>query len=442
MEGSAPLVRLLAQDEVRLLRELAATHGAEAYLVGGVVRDALLGRSVRDFDFALGGMAEELPHLFAEGIGGSFFWLDREREQSRVVKKGDGALLTFDFAPLRGGSIGEDLARRDFTINSLALALDGDGSLIDPLHGETDLQRGIVRASSPAAFDDDPLRLLRAFRFAALLGFTLEALTLELIREKCDLLVRAAAERVRDEFFHILAAPGVAASLSALRDAGLLALIVPGATVGEAGTVLDRRIALAGEVELLAGDLNTHFPDLHREVAQCLRREMESGVTALSLVKLASLIGREEGGKTAAPVADRLRLGNRARRMLDILAGERPPLLAAGAKPAKRAMYRFFRDLEPAALELAILALADGSLSGEIAAELIAYRFREYVPEGKELLLSGDEVMALLGIGQGGGVGEAMELLREAESTGAVGNVEEARAFLVKNLLTKDGPVR
>ena len=196
-------------------------------MTGGGLRDALLRRPTKDLDFALAGSPEQLPRVFAQRVDGTFFWLDRERMQSRVVKRQGQSSLIFDFAPLRGATIEEDLGLRDFTVNAMALELAGEGYLLDPLHGAEDVRNGIIRRCSPGCFSDDPLRLLRAVRHAAVLGFAIENATVHDIKDKAHLLEGVAAERIRDEFMQILDAPGSGASLTMLRDLGLLQVLMP-----------------------------------------------------------------------------------------------------------------------------------------------------------------------------------------------------------------------
>ncbi|HEX2770057.1 MAG TPA: CCA tRNA nucleotidyltransferase, partial [Geobacteraceae bacterium] len=157
----AGLKKIMEHDDLRIIAGMAAELGVDAYLVGGYLRDCLLGRESKDLDFALSGAWEELPRNFAARIRGRFFWLDEKRLQGRVVKKSGDEISFSDFAPMRGGTVMDDLRLRDFTINALALPLDGERrELIDPLAGRDDLLHGMIRACSTAAFDDDPLRLM------------------------------------------------------------------------------------------------------------------------------------------------------------------------------------------------------------------------------------------------------------------------------------------
>jgi poly(A) polymerase len=441
---------IAADENVRELGRLAGEYGVKAYLVGGSVRDLLLGRELKDLDFALSGSSAEIAAAFARSVGGSFFWLDEERLQSRVVKKGAVGSLTFDFAPQRGETIAEDLLQRDFSINALALPLAGEGcNLIDPANGVTDLESGIIRACSAETFADDPLRLLRAIRFAATLGFTIDTATWEALVRQAAFLERVAAERIRDELFQILAAPGIEASLLLLLDSGLLPRIIPRLLLGTATppeeeypSSLNQRIGGAGRVEQLAAELADYFPADHERLRQHLNSQVEAGIGVLSLVKLAAFINGAAPPGATDLVAAKLRLGKRARRILEKLARSRTALAGmAEHKLTARAMYHFFSDSDPAGPEIALFALAGERACRDFCVRLVAYYFSDYPAAGAGLLLSGAEIMHLLGIGPGLAVGEAMERLKKAESIGMVNTRAEAEAFLKKNQLTKEEPI-
>ena len=435
---------------MREIGRLAGECGEKAYLVGGSVRDLLLGRELKDLDFALSGSCAEIAGAFARSIGGCFFWLDEERLQSRVVKKDAAGSLTFDFAPQRGGTIAADLLQRDFSVNALALPVAGEGcSIIDPANGVTDLRNGIIRTCSAESFADDPLRLLRAIRFAATLGFTIDGATWEALVRQAALLERVAAERIRDELFQILAAPRIEASLLLLLDSGLLPRIFPRLLWGTATSPeeeyrssLNQRIGSAGRVEQLAAELDDYFPADHERLRQHLNSQVEAGVSVLSLVKLAAFINGAAPPGATDLVAAKLRLGKRARRILEKLERSRTALASAAEhKLTSRVMYHFYSDSDPAGPELALFALAGELARPDLCVRLVAYYFGDYLTAGAGLLLSGAEIMRLLGIGPGLAVGEAMERLREAESTGIVNTRAEAEAFLKKNQLTKEEPI-
>ena len=184
---------------LELARELLT--GKEAWVVGGAVRDELLGRPVVDLDIACE-EPERAARAYAKRPGGAPFPLS-ERHGAWRVALADGR--TVDFTPLRG-SIQDDLATRDFTINAIARPLAG-GDRVDPFEGRADLEARVLRAVKASVFEDDPLRLLRAVRLEDELGFRIEPRTERLVREHARLVSHAAGERVLAELER-LSVPG------------------------------------------------------------------------------------------------------------------------------------------------------------------------------------------------------------------------------------------
>lgn len=433
---------ILADARIRLVAGLAERFGVQVYLVGGCLRDAIMGRPIHDFDFALSGADEALPAELARCIGGHFFWLDRERRQSRVVIGSGLEAFTFDFSQMRGAGILEDLALRDFTVNALALAVTGEPEdVLDPLSGREDISRQSIRACGPNSFDNDPLRLLRAVRFAATLDFAIDDSTWRELLKRSNLLESAAGERVRDELFCILGVRNAAKYLAMLLDAGLLARIAPG--LFESLTNFDspaERVAFVAEVDAVLNGLPGMFPDEREPFADHLERIVEGGIPLFSLIKLAALLAGDDARKDIRKCADRICLGTKARAELAVLCDCLAvfPTLPEGV-PGERVLYRFFRDREPGGPELVILPLAARAVAQKLASRLVSYFFRAYRASDADLLLSGAQLMELLGIGPGPRLGEIMETLREAESTGRVATAGEAREFILKNQLTTAG---
>lgn len=439
-----PFESIRGDGRFRLIAKLADLFGVQAFLVGGGLRDAVMGRAVRDYDFALSGAEEELPKELARLIGGHFFRLDRERRQSRVVTSAEDGRFTLDFAPIRGRDLLEDLTLRDFTVNSLALPVTKDISpLVDPLDGMKDIVEGRIRVCSERSFDDDPLRLLRAVRFAATLGFGIDGGTWTEMVRRPHLLAGVAGERVREEFFLILDAPGIAPSLEMLRKSGLMHRVLPVVAHGEeVSDDCDGRIARAAEAERVLENPAFHFPDDGKELAVYFQRRIEGGVALSSLIKLAAFLAGEDAERSIVLCCDRLRLGTKAGSELQSLcrcSSSFPP--AVTERSGNRVLFRFFRDREPAGPELLVLPLANNAVSPELAVRLVSYYFHSYRPGEGDLLLTGNQVMALLGIGQGPSLGGILDALREAEACGHVTTEAEARDFLLKKQLTKEEPM-
>lgn len=241
------LKRSLGEDRLRLLQlvlEEAAQRNLPLYIVGGTVRDLVLERPVNDFDLTVEGKAIELARALAKKHGGGVTvhlkfgtakWflppdfkadhdtLDLVSARSETYKH-PAALPTVAF-----GTIADDLRRRDFTINAMALRLDGDhfGELRDDFQGMDDLRQGIVRVLHPGSFRDDPTRMYRAVRYEGRYGFGIAEETLALIPEARPLVEKLSAQRIRHELDLILDEPNAVPMLQRLDQLELLSCIHP-----------------------------------------------------------------------------------------------------------------------------------------------------------------------------------------------------------------------
>jgi len=225
------LVRSFPGDLVAALQLVGRRRDTALYLVGGTVRDWLLGRMPHDLDLTVAAGAESFcRELIRELGGGTFVRLGTpDEEAARVVWRGQDV----DISSFRGGAttIEEDLVLRDFTINALAADLGrlpqkGRAALLDPLDGLRDLREGRLR-HCPRAFADDPLRLLRTYRFMATLGFAVEEGTVRAIGESAEAILRVAAERVRYELDLIMQSERAAPVLRRMHEQGLLRPLLP-----------------------------------------------------------------------------------------------------------------------------------------------------------------------------------------------------------------------
>lgn len=212
------------------LRQIA--ERVPAYLVGGVVRDLLLGRGVADLDVAIEGDAEALTDLPGFSLERDGLFLTGRLEQGDL--KIDVAQTRAESYPapgalpeVRPASITEDLARRDFTINAMAFPLTGDRRLLDPHGGLDDLRAGLLRILHDGSFADDPTRALRAARYAARFGFELEPGTAELLRD-ADL-TRVSEDRIDNELGRIAAEDDPAAALRLIAEWGVMPSLDPAA---------------------------------------------------------------------------------------------------------------------------------------------------------------------------------------------------------------------
>jgi poly(A) polymerase-like protein len=172
----------------------SAVGSGPAWIVGGAIRDELLGRDVVDVDVACG-EPELAARLFSRLAGGAVFSLSERHGAWRVASRTG---RTVDFTPIQGEGIEDDLRTRDFTVNAIARAV-GSSELVDPLGGADDVKGGRLRAVSETIFEDDPLRLLRAVRLEDELGFTLDEATERLLRAAAQRVTEPAGERILGE---------------------------------------------------------------------------------------------------------------------------------------------------------------------------------------------------------------------------------------------------
>jgi tRNA nucleotidyltransferase/poly(A) polymerase len=223
-----PLLNARA-DLIPALRSLSASVDHNLFLVGGAVRDALLGRPIMDMDLATAADGLQLARRLSNATQGAFVPLDETLRTGRTVLR---KTWFVDISSFRGKTIEEDLGFRDFTVNAMAVRLTdaleaGAAEIIDPFGGLDHLREKRMRAVREQAFEDDPLRMLRAFRLAFHLGFEIEDATREWIRRHADHLGAVAAERLQDELAGLLNRSGSAPWLTAMWSARALQAMLP-----------------------------------------------------------------------------------------------------------------------------------------------------------------------------------------------------------------------
>ena len=481
----------------RLLREskiLRAVQGLsrkrqKVYLVGGAVRDLILGMPPgKDFDFVTAGEVSHLAGELAETTGGHAFSLNDSFGAWRVTLKSGKKKIDVDLSPMQGEDILEDLKRRDFTLNSIAINLDEifaheRPSLIDPLQGLSDLQQRVLRVNSEESFVRDPLRMLRAFRLIHTLRLKIEENTLRLIRENKRLILSSAWERVRREFFTGLGEMGAGSFIRDLHGSGLLEVILPevqGWENFEHGTdqpLLEHAVRTAEAGEAIFAHLRELYPSYAILLTHHFSSIIEEGISRGALFKFVAFLhdsGKpatvslspdgpsvrfldhdQEGQKINLKIAQRMKLSRKSVRILSELTRHhlRIQSLAKTKEVTSRAKYRFFRDLGKEGIDQIFLALADSlsstpmtsgwplilELPGDlkriraVAEELLRYCFEEFLPKPPRPLLDGREIMKALDLPPGEEVGRLLERLREAEIAGRVRTREEALEFL-KNI--------
>ncbi len=202
------------------------------YVVGGVVRDHLLGgqKKVTDLDLMIDQVTLPVARAVADELGWAYYPLDEARDVARLIFTANaGVPLVCDVARIRGGSVEGDLLMRDFTINAMAFQIErlGEATLIDICNGRNDLQQQLIRRVSAASLADDPIRLLRAIRFMVQFNFVLDEQTRRQVKQSCSTVILASTERIRDELWKMLDTNQPTRALEELRSVGLLIHLLP-----------------------------------------------------------------------------------------------------------------------------------------------------------------------------------------------------------------------
>jgi putative nucleotidyltransferase with HDIG domain len=462
--GEAPAIEVARSG----LRDVAD----RAWLVGGSVRDAVLGGDVVDVDIAFDGDPAEAARGIAADAGGHPFELSDEFATWRVVaREGDWKV---DVAALRGPSIEVDLRLRDFTVNAIAIPLAG-GDPVDPTGGLGDLEEGVLRACADRAFADDPLRVLRAARFAARSGFAPEPATIDLARAAAPRAAEPAGERQYAELRLLLAGADPLAGLDLLDRTGAMAVVLPevAALRGVAqsanhhldaydhtvevlrrlleverelrrycGAEADAVAARLGEPladELSRGDALRWAALLHDVGKPATRAERDGWV---------SFIGHDAvGAEMVADLCRRLRTSRRFATHLGAMTRDHLVLgFMVRERPLpRRRVWDYLSRTAPQTVDTTLLTVADRlsaqgggvpeqALAGhlELAAEMIAAAIA-WEDERPEPLLRGDEISAEVGIEPGPELGAAVAELAAAcfagEVTDREGAVEHLRAW-------------
>lgn len=451
-----PLHHLKKHPVIQAIHQVSQRKQVPIYLVGGAVRDLLCQvPPEKDFDFVMERDLGEVTRLFARKISGSLFRLSADPPNYRVVCSCRSQRVEVDFSEFRGATLLEDLAHRDFTVNAIALGVDDlfrndSPEFHDPLGGIEDLRAQVLRLASPHAFDQDPLRVLRAVRIAATRNLSLAPRTKDEIRRHCHRLTQVAVERIRSEFFKTMALSGAATQVRLLEEVGVLALLVPQTEALKARDTTegaaDRLVQALSWGEWCMEHVDELFPHFAEGLRSHLAEEIELDVARHSLLKTALLLLAcqetclpEEG--VGSELGQRLRLGKRAARILKNLmesSGQVQRLMAMQER-GPRICYRFFRDLGPEGLDALIvtwalvMASSPQKVGGEaetrlrnLMTSLIAYYFEDYVVRTPRPLLSGKDLMQRFGLRQGKTVGWLLAQLARAESEGRVSDRNDA----------------
>ncbi len=472
-----------------------AEQDVKSYLVGGFVRDVLLGRDTADIDIAVASDALEIAPKVATALGGKYVLLDEANRIGRVVVSKEEGRWELDLSTFKG-NVEQDLARRDFTIDAMAVDLSrlGEGytdvQLIDPFNGWNDLHQGVIRAVAKTAFESDAARLLRAVRLAAELGFSIDNETEALIRRYSYLIANVAGERVREELLRLLAISQAGYFLPCLDELGLLTAMIPelAQTKGvkqpkeHFWDVFDHSIQTVATADFVLRQGAWEYADeavlaitpWSAVLAQHFDLKVSSGSTRRLLLKLAALFhdiakpqtraidegGRirflghaKEGAAIAVNILEKLRFSAKEVKLVEMMVRYhlRPGQMSNNGLPSHRAIYRYFRDTGEAGIDILFLSLADHLATrgpqlnlahwqehAQVVEYILAQHFQEEGLVAPPKLIDGHDLIKIFGMSPGPKIGEFLEAVREAQASGEVTTKEEA-LFYIRERLTTEG---
>ncbi|HUC00183.1 MAG TPA: HD domain-containing protein [Solirubrobacterales bacterium] len=450
---------------------------AKAWVVGGAVRDAALGREVTDVDLAIGGDPGPAARAIARELGEHPFELSAEFGTWRVA--GPGGSNQVDVTILRGDGIEADLAERDFTIGAVAVPIAGEGEPIDPFGGLADLERRSLRAVAEASFEADPLRLLRAARLAAELKLEIEPRTVALAQAVSARAADPAGERQLAELRQLLGGPDPLRGLALLDELELTAVVLPeveGLRGVEQGPnhhldVHGHTLAVLEHTLEVERDLGRFAGERAEEVAALLAEPLGDEVsrgTALRFGALFHDIGKpatraehdgfvgfrghdREGAEIIGAICARLRASRRLTRQLQGLTLHhlRLGFMIPEAPLPPRRIHDYLRATEPVSVDVTLLTVADrlsarghGPIASpemvaahlDLAREMIAAAL-DWRRDGPPTpLLRGDELVTELGLDEGPRLGELLAELEAAQYAGEIGDraaaLEHARNWV------------
>jgi len=439
--------------------------GVPAWLVGGAVRDERLGRSTADYDVVVAGDPRAAARDLARRLGAHAFELSEAFAAWRVVARDHSWQV--DLLAVGSGSIEEDLALRDLTINAIAQPLP-EGPAVDPFGGGEDLRARRLRAVSAGAFARDPLRVLRLVRLASELGFAVEPATAEQARAVAPRLAQVAPERIFEELKRIVASPRAVAGVELMGELGATRAVLPELADlrGVAQSryhhldVYDHTIAVLGETIRIQREPAAVLGPQAAAADEFLAVPLADGLSRWEGLRLAALLhdvakpqtravtpegrvtfmGHDRiGAETASGVIGRLRASVRLREHVAQLVRHhlRLGFLVHDAPLSRRQVYGYLEACDPVGVDVTVLSLADRlATRGERSDEAIA----KHLELGRSMLgealawqaapprapVRGDELARELGVAPGPEIGRLLAELREAAFAREIASREEA----------------
>jgi len=485
------------QSLLELVQQLTAKQ-TNVYLVGGALRDHLLGHEIHDLDFVTDGDTTALSKAVKRSLKGRAFILDDTRQTARVLSQtSEGKIIHLDFVKFTGSNLCEDLENRDFTINAMALSLTKMDQLLDPFGGKDDLDQKILRTCSTQSLSNDPLRVLRGIRLALTYGLNIAEQTQFQMQSGARELSKISAERLRDELFNILTIGKPIQALLMLDRFNCIQNTLPEleslkeipASDPHVNNLWDHTLHTTAYLDKILNAIFCNDPEIisflpessmfvesiwpyQQQLQQHLKNMGQGDRSLKPLLLIAALyhdIGKQ---KTAQMGLDRrlhfyghakfsqqavtkrgvtLALSNREIEILSIMTAHHMRIhdLANTKKlPSAKAMYRFFKDSQDCSIPLCLLSLADTLATYEqtLPQELwrhelnvVTLLFDAFFNKAEEVvkpvkLVDGNDLINNFGLKPGPDFAKILEMVLEEQVEGNISNRMDALAFIEKYL--------
>jgi len=469
------------------LREVRNTSpDQKIYLVGGAVRDLVLGKTVKDLDFVVADGSVQLAKNVKRRFNGVWYSLDDVHQSARVIlKQGDADELVLDFTAFIGESLEQDLRQRDFTINAMAIDLDNLEEVIDPLGGQNDLRNGQLCLGNPQSLFSDPLRVLRAVRMVRTLDLSHTLEITEKLRVATKGLNRISGERIRDELLKCLSLPNLSLTYELLKKYEILDQLLFRIFKQESSKqssadsfeenfsdneddfeqnflqTLERLILYIEKEDPDSSDfdlcpVSISLPDILKNLNKNFGEILQGGRTRKQLLILFAMFFPKfstysaNNQKKVDPhylafaesFTNAFMLGQKEKQFFELVCAGYWDILVLGEEEEVSALqiYRYFRRVGSYGIESALLHLVNYCASSSLVPEKIsiadAIIFTWFREKTKIIdpprLVDGDDLQKILHLNSGPELGFYLESIREAQMTGEVKTRDEALAYVMR----------
>lgn len=415
---------------MRQLFEFATFHKVALFLVGGSVRDLLLNRRTTDIDFTLQSDTLTFVRKFADSIKAPIIPLEENPPTARVIVSSPDSVpsqFQLDFTQFRGETLVDDLRLRDLTINAMAIPLEAimesdNPEVIDPCDGQSDLTSRLLQFPSEQVIVDDPLRMMRIFRFAAQLDFEMSKVSLEQVQKHQHLLPNVSQERIRDELLKTLNVEKSAPHLQQMGKTGLIAQVFPTVNIlSDYWDMLDYF-----EAHPIPESLDSH----HDEISAYLNQEIALFANRRSLIKLCILFQ-----DSVKDIGNLLKLSRKSVQFLKSLVSGHQLFL--NSNYARYEIIDFLRAAVSDWWGILLFSSAIHPISSERIHKTVAIYYNHLLPILKQgRLITGEDLIRDFGLKEGKEIGMLLEQIEKRQFYGEIRTRKEA-IKIVEDLLRK-----